>query len=88
MELNGGVMASRLHEFVSKELRYKFDKNYFIVDSAIIHAMTKKESYGFNTYAALRVGEIQSKTNSDDCESSEDEGDYANSPIDFVIEDK
>ena len=66
MELNGAVIASRLQDFISKHLRYNFERTYFILDSAIVHAMTKKESYGFNTYAAVRIGEIQTKSDKDD----------------------
>jgi len=35
-----------------------------IVDSEIVKAMISKESYGFNTYAANRIGEIQKKITS------------------------
>ena len=37
-----------------------------IVDSQIVHAMVQKESYGYNTFAATRIGEIQSGTNPED----------------------
>ena len=66
MELNGAVVASRLQEFVRQNTKYEFERAVFMVDSAIVHAMTKKESYGFKTYAAVRIGEIQTKTNPDD----------------------
>lgn len=66
MELNAAVVASRLQDFICKHMRYKFDKKYLFVDSAIVHAMVKKESYGFNTYVAVRVGEIQTNTNPTD----------------------
>ena len=36
------------------------------VDSQMVHAMVRKESYGFNTFAVTRVGEIQSGTNAED----------------------
>ena len=32
-------------------------------DSEIVKAMISKESCGFNTYAANRIGEIQQETN-------------------------
>ena len=35
---------------------------YHIIDSEIVKAMINKESYGFNTLAANRIGEIQQKT--------------------------
>lgn len=34
-----------------------------IVDSQMVHNMIQKESYGFNTFAATRLGEIQQNTN-------------------------
>ena len=35
---------------------------FLFVDSEIVRAMIQKQSYGFNTYAAVRVGKIQSST--------------------------
>ena len=63
LELNGAVIAKRLAEFVKDESRFEFVKVYYIVDSEIVRAMIQKESYGFNTYAGLRIGEIQDGTN-------------------------
>ena len=34
------------------------------VDSEIVRAMIKKESYGFNTFTGVRLGEIQQTENS------------------------
>lgn len=65
-ELNGALMSKRLSAFIKKESRLKFQKEYFIVDSEIVRAMIQKESYGFNTYAAVRVGEIQEATDPSD----------------------
>ena len=62
LELCAAVVASRLHVFIKKECRFKFEKVIFIVDSKIVQAMIQKESYGFKTYASVRVGEIQAAT--------------------------
>jgi hypothetical protein len=62
IELCGAVLAKRLRAFIEKETRYKFLACYHIVDSEIVRAMIQKESYGFNTFAATRVGEIQAGT--------------------------
>ena len=35
---------------------------YHIVDSEVVKAMINKESYGFSTFAANRIGEIQQST--------------------------
>ena len=40
----------------------KFETVFFITDSKIVQAMVHKESYGFNTYVAVRIGEIQEST--------------------------
>ena len=41
---------------------HRFEKIYHIVDSHTVHAMIQKSSYGFNTFAATRIGEIQKGT--------------------------
>ena len=48
-KLCGAVLAKRLNMFIKEEMRLKFEKEYFIVDSQIVRAMIQKESYGFNT---------------------------------------
>ena len=45
-----------------KESRLEFTKVVHLVDSEIVKAMIQKGSYGFNTFAANRVGEIQHTT--------------------------
>jgi hypothetical protein len=40
-------------------------KNFF-VDTEIVRAMIQKDSYGFNTYAAVPIGEIQEGTSPSD----------------------
>ena len=40
----------------------KFEKVFHIIDSEIVRAMINKDSYGFNTFVATRVGEIQGST--------------------------
>ena len=61
IELCGAVLNKRLKTFIEKECRYRFQRIYHIVDSQIVHAMIQKNSYGFNTFAATRIGEIQEK---------------------------
>ena len=61
-ELCGATFASRLKDWIVKESGLKFKNHFHFVDSSIVYYMMKKSSYGFNTFAALRVGEIQSKT--------------------------
>ena len=61
IELCGALLNSRLKTFLLTQCSYKFVKYYHIVDSQIVHSMVQKESYGFNTFAATRVGEIHNK---------------------------
>jgi hypothetical protein len=56
-------MSARLGDFIKQETRITFSRTYFIVDSEIVRAQIQRESYGFNTFVGVRVGEIQSKTN-------------------------
>jgi len=62
LELNAALLAARLQKFVTQHISFEFAKIYFIVDSEIVRAMIQKESYGFNTFVGVRIGEIQSIT--------------------------
>lgn len=62
IELCGAVLNKRVKSVIEKQCRYKFEKHYYIVDSQIVHAMIQKQSYGFNTFAATRIGEIREST--------------------------
>ena len=66
IELYGAVLNKRLKTIITEQCRYRFEKCYHITDSQIVHSMIQKESYGFNTFAAVRVGEIQEGTNTKD----------------------
>ena len=65
-ELCGAVMGKRLSVFIKEEMRFEFEKQYFIVDSQIVQSMIQKDSYGFNNFVAVRIGEIQEETSPDD----------------------
>ena len=52
-------MIKRFHH----EGRLQFPKTYYIVDPEIVSAMIQKESYGFTTFVAVHVAEIQGHTN-------------------------
>ncbi|XP_057308270.1 uncharacterized protein LOC130646146 [Hydractinia symbiolongicarpus] len=60
--LIAAVLSKRIRCFIKKETKLKFSKVYHIVDSEIIKAMISKESYGFNTFTANRIGETQHST--------------------------
>ena len=65
-ELCGATLASRLKTWIIRESNLAFKDHIHFLDSMIVHEMMKKSSYGFNTFAGLRVGEIQAKTNVED----------------------
>jgi len=62
LELCGAVLSKRLRFTVTSEMDVNWEKVFHLTDSEIVQAMTQKESYGFNTFAANRVGEIQQST--------------------------
>ena len=51
-----------MYKFIVNEMTVSFKRTYLIVDSEISRAMIQKESYGFNTFVAVRAGEIQLNT--------------------------
>ena len=66
LELCGAVLNSRVHSFIRKEITaIKFQKVYHIVDSEIVKARKRNESYGFNTFVANRIGEIHRNSEQD-----------------------
>ena len=66
LELCGAIIAKRLAEFIAAEIRFKIEKKYFLIDSQVIKGMIDKESFVFNTFVAVRLGEIQSSTTAKD----------------------
>ena len=61
-ELSGATYASRLKVWIMEHSRLEFQRHIPFLDSQIVQAMILKDSYGYNTFAALRVAEIQQKT--------------------------
>ena len=66
LELSGAVLNKRLTCFIKKEMRLQFDREFHIVDSEIVRSMIQKQSYGFKTFVATRIGEIQEATEPED----------------------
>ena len=65
-ELNGATFAARMKSWILKNCGIQFGKHIPILDSRIVQDMMKKDSYWYNTFAGVRVAEIQTKTNVDD----------------------
>lgn len=55
LQLNDALMSKRLAEFMEKETKY-FEKKYYTVNLEIVERMIQKESYGFKTFVAVRIG--------------------------------
>ena len=66
IELCGAVLSKRLRATIENDLNMGFEKSVHIIDSEIVQAMIRKESYGFNTFAANRIGEIQELTSAEE----------------------
>ena len=62
IELCGAVLGTRIRTMIEKELQLKFERVVHIVDSEIVQAMIHRQSYGFNTFAGNRIGEIHRST--------------------------
>ena len=61
LELCGAVHSAKLREKLVEELDYKISRIFHLTDSMIARRQVTKESYGFKTFVATRVGEIQNK---------------------------
>ncbi|XP_033730738.1 uncharacterized protein LOC117320185 [Pecten maximus] len=66
LELCGAVIGVRLREKLLNGSKLRFERVFHIVDSMIVQAQIQKESYGFGTFTATRVAEIQSKSSPDE----------------------
>ena len=62
LELCGALLGCRLRESIQNEMDYTYCKVVHIVDSTIVQAQIQKESYGFGTFVATKVAEIQNKS--------------------------
>ena len=62
LELCGALLGCRLRETITREMKIPFKAIFHIVDSAIVRAQIQKESYGFGTFVATKIAEIQDKT--------------------------
>ena len=62
LELCGALLGCRLRETITREMKIPFKAIFHIVDSAIVRAQIQKESYGFGTFVATKIAEIQDKS--------------------------
>ena len=66
LELCGAVTSKRLRESIQAKLDMNFTRINHLVDTEIVKAMINCQSYGFNTFAANRIGEIHQATSKDE----------------------
>ena len=66
LELCGALLGARMRSFIVKECNLKFKQIFHFTDSEIIRAMVNKASYGFDTFVANRLGEIQRHSNKEE----------------------
>ena len=66
LELLGALTSARLRDTIMCEMTSRFDRVVHIVDSDIVRSQIQKESYGFGTFTATKIAEIQSKSDPDE----------------------
>ena len=64
-ELNAATFAVRLKSWITQASGISFGRHIPFLDSRIVQDMIKKESYWYNTFAGMRVSEIQSRSDVD-----------------------
>uniref|UniRef100_G3N9L1 Reverse transcriptase domain-containing protein n=1 Tax=Gasterosteus aculeatus TaxID=69293 RepID=G3N9L1_GASAC len=65
-ELCGAVFAARLKKYFEQHGRIQVKQWYHFVDSQTVLGAIQRESYGFQTFFANRIGEIQGSTQRQD----------------------
>ncbi|XP_032434156.1 uncharacterized protein LOC116729604 [Xiphophorus hellerii] len=61
-EMCGAVFASRLKKYFEMHSQIKVERWYHLIDSQTVLGAIQRESYGFQSFFANRIGEIQSNT--------------------------
>lgn len=58
-EICGAVFTARIRKYVEKHLRMKIERWFHLLDSQTVIGAIQRDSYGYKTFFANRVGEIQ-----------------------------
>lgn len=58
-EMCGAVFATRLRKYVEKHCRLEIERWIHLIDSQTVLGAIQKDSYGYQTFYANRIGEIQ-----------------------------
>ena len=67
MELCGAVIGVRLRQTIQEEQAVEFASVMHIVDSTIVYCQIQDESHLYKTFVANRIGEVQRKSNKEEC---------------------
>lgn len=65
-EICGAVYAARLKKYFQRHSRIRVERWYHLVDTQTVLRAVQRESYGYQTFFANRIGEIQGSTNVQD----------------------
>lgn len=65
-EVCGAVFAARLKKYFEQHCRIQVRKYYHFIDSQTVLGAIQRDSYGYKTFFANRIGEIQGSTNIED----------------------
>lgn len=65
-EVCGAVFAARLRKYIEKHSRMQVDRWIHLLDSQTVLGAIQRDSYGYQTFFANRVGEIQKSTSVED----------------------
>lgn len=65
-EICGAVYAVRLRRYIEKHSRMEIEKWLHLLDSQTVLGAIQRDSYGYQTFFANRVGEIQKTTSPDE----------------------
>lgn len=57
--LCGAVFTSRIRKYVGKHARMRIERWFHLHDSQTVLGAIQRDSYGYNTFFANRLGEIQ-----------------------------
>ncbi len=65
-EVCGAVFAARLRKYIEKHSRMQVERWLHLLDSQTVLGAIQRDSYGYQTFFANRVGEIQKSTSVED----------------------
>lgn len=83
LELCGALIAARLRKTIVREFNWEFESGFHIVDWSIVRSQIQRVFQGFKAFVAVRIAEIQDKTDPRDwswVDSSQNVADLTSKP--------